>query len=186
MSLEKIIKDAETKMAQSVEVLKKEYSTLRTSRATPSLLDRITANYYGTETPLHHVASISAPDPKSLIITPWEKPMLGEIEKAIQKSDLGLNPINDGHVIRLPIPPLTEERRNDLVKTCKKKAEEFRVAIRNVRRDANDALKAMEKKSEITQDESKKATDRVQKVTDGYIEKINEVFESKEKEILGK
>jgi len=186
MSLEKIIKDAETKMAQSVEVLKKEYSTLRTSRATPSLLDRINANYYGTETPLHHVASISAPDPKSLVITPWEKNMLGEIEKAIQKSDLGLNPINDGHVIRLPIPPLTEERRNDLVKTCKKKAEEFRVAIRNVRRDANETLKAMEKKSEITQDECKKTTEKVQKVTDSYIEKINEVFEAKEKEILGK
>jgi len=186
MSVDKIIKEAETKMEQSVEVLKKEFSTLRTSRATPSLLDRITVNYYGNETALHHVASISAPDPKSLVIQPWEKNLLGDIEKAIQKSDLGLNPINDGHIIRLPIPALTEERRNDLVKTCKKKAEEFRVAIRNVRRDSNDLLKAREKKSEITQDDCKKGTERVQKLTDTYIEKINQVLEAKEKEILGK
>ncbi len=186
MSQEKIIKDSEAKMEQSIDVLKKEYSTMRTSRANPSLLDRIMVNYYGTDTALHHVASISAPDPKSIVIQPWEKNLLGEIEKAIQKSDLGLNPINDGHVIRLPIPPLTEERRNDLVKTCKKKAEEFRVAVRNVRRDANDALKGLEKKSEITQDDCKKAVDRIQKLTDGTIEKINKVLEAKEKEILGK
>ncbi|MBF0406837.1 MAG: ribosome recycling factor [Candidatus Riflebacteria bacterium] len=186
MSLEKIVKESETKMEQSVEVLRKEYSTMRTSRATPSLLDRIVVNYYGTDTALHHVASVSAPDAKTIIIQPWEKNLLGEIEKAIQKSDLGLNPMNDGQLIRLPIPPLTEERRNDLVKSCKKKAEEFRVAIRNVRREANDALKALEKKSEITQDECKKTTDRVQKITDSFIEKINHLLEAKEKEILGR
>jgi ribosome recycling factor len=186
VSVDKIIKDSETKMQQTIDVLQKDYSTMRTSRATPSLLDRITVNYYGTETPLQHVASVSSPDPKSLIIQPWEKPMLAEIEKAIQKSDLGLNPINDGHIIRLPIPPLTEERRNDLIKTAKKKAEEFRVAIRNVRRDSNDAVKAMEKKSEITQDDSKKAVDRIQKLTDTYIDKLNKVLEAKEKEISGK
>ncbi len=186
MTQDEIIKEATEKMEQSVEVLKKEYSTMRTSRATPSLLDRVLVNYYGTETPLHHVASISAPDPKSLVIAPWEKNLLGEIEKAIQKSDLGLNPLNDGHLIRLPIPPLTEERRNELVKTSRKKAEDFRITIRNARRDANDALKALEKKSAITQDDCKKAVERVQKHTDEYIEKINKVLDAKEKEITGK
>lgn len=186
MSLEMIMNDARDKMTQSMEILKKDYSTMRTSRATPSLLDRITVNYYGTETPLNHVASISAPDPKSLLIQPWEKSMLGEIEKSIQKSDLGLNPMNDGNFLRIPIPPLTEERRNDLVKNCRKKAEEFRVAIRNVRRDANDTLKAMEKKSEITEDDQKKALDKIQKMTNDFIEQINKILESKEKEIMGK
>lgn len=186
MSLDSVLKESGEKMAQSVEVLKKDYATMRTSRATPSILDRIVVNYYGTETPLQHVASISAPDAKSLLIQPWEKPMLGEIEKAIQKSDLGLNPLNDGNFIRLPIPPLTEERRNDLIKTAKKKAEEFRIAIRNVRRDANESLKALEKKGELTQDQCKKGTERVQKLTDEYIEKVNQVLEAKEKEIGGK
>ncbi|HOI91766.1 MAG TPA: ribosome-recycling factor, partial [Candidatus Rifleibacterium sp.] len=118
MSLESIINDAKNKMLQSIEVLKKDYSTMRTSRATPSLLSRITVSQYGQEVPLQHVASVSAPDPKSLVIQPWDKTMLSEIEKAIQKSDLGLNPQNDGNLIRLPIPPLTEERRNDLVKNA--------------------------------------------------------------------
>lgn len=186
MPYESIINDAKNKMIQSVEVLKKDFSTMRTSRATPSLLSRITVMQYGQETPLQHVASVSAPDPKSLVIQAWDKTLLGEIEKAIQKSDLGLNPMNDGNLIRLPIPPLTEERRNDLVKNAKKKAEEYRVAIRNVRRDANDTLKAMEKKSEITQDECKKALDRIQKLTDEYVELINSVLSSKENEILGK
>ncbi|MDN5278004.1 MAG: ribosome recycling factor [Clostridiales bacterium] len=186
MSYDSVINEAKTKMNQSVEVLKKDFSTMRTSRATPSLLSRITVMQYGQETPLQHVASVSAPDPKSLVIQAWDKTLLGEIEKAIQKSDLGLNPMNDGNLIRLPIPPLTEERRNDLVKTAKKKAEEYRVAIRNVRRDANDTLKALEKKSEITQDDCKKAMDKVQKLTDEYVDMINSVLSAKENEILGK
>lgn len=186
MSYDSVINDAKNKMIQSVEVLKKDFSTMRTSRATPSLLSRITVLQYGQETPLQHVASVSAPDPKSLVIQAWDKTMLGEIEKAIQKSDLGLNPMNDGNLIRLPIPPLTEERRNDLVKNAKKKAEEYRIAIRNVRRDANDTLKAMEKKSDITQDDCKKALDRIQKLTDEYVEMINSVLSAKENEILGK
>ncbi|MDD3146221.1 MAG: ribosome recycling factor [Candidatus Riflebacteria bacterium] len=186
MSLESIINDAKNKMLQSIEVLKKDYSTMRTSRATPSLLSRIMVMQYGQEVPLQHVASVSAPDPKSLVIQPWDKTVLSEIEKAIQKSDLGLNPQNDGNLIRLPIPPLTEERRNDLVKNAKKKAEEYKVALRNVRRDANDVLKAMEKKSEITQDECKKALDRIQKLTDEYVDTIQKVFTAKENEILGK
>jgi ribosome recycling factor len=186
MSFDSIIKEAKTKMSQSVEVLKKDYSTMRTSRATPSLLSRITVNQYGQEMPLQHVASVSAPDPKSLVIQPWDKTILSEIEKAIQKSDLGLNPMNDGNLIRLPIPPLTEERRNDLVKSAKKKAEEYRVAIRNIRRDANDSLKAMEKKSEITEDDCKKGLDQVQKLTDEFVEQINNILAAKEKEISGK
>ena len=186
MSVESVINEAKTKMTQSVEVLKKDYSTMRTSRATPSLLNRITVSQYGQETPLQHVASISAPDPKSLVIQPWDKTILTEIEKAIQKSDLGLNPQNDGNLIRLPIPPLTEERRNDLVKNAKKKAEEYKVALRNIRRDANDTLKALEKKSEITEDDHKKALDRVQKLTDEFVESINQVLVAKESEILGK
>lgn len=186
MSYESVINEAKTKMAQSIEVLKKDYSTMRTSRATPSLLSRIMVSQYGQETPLQHVASVSAPDPKSLVIQAWDKTLLGEIEKAIQKSDLGLNPMNDGNLIRLPIPPLTEERRNDLVKNAKKKAEEYRIAVRNVRREANDTLKALEKKGEITQDDIKKALERVQKLTDEYVEMINSVLSSKENEILGK
>ncbi|MBU1105529.1 MAG: ribosome recycling factor [Candidatus Riflebacteria bacterium] len=186
MSLETIINEAKTKMTQSLEVLKKEYSTMRTSRATPALLSRITVSQYGQEVPLQHVASVSAPDPKSLVIQPWDKTVLGDIEKAIQKSDLGLNPQNDGNLIRLPIPPLTEERRNDLVKNAKKKAEDFKVALRNVRRDANDVLKAMEKKSDITEDECKKSLDRIQKLTDEHIDLIGKVFTAKENEILGK
>ncbi len=186
MSLESIINDAKTSMLKSIESLKKDYSTMRTSRATPSLLSRITVNQYGQEVPLQHVASVSAPDPKSLVIQPWDKGVLSEIEKAIQKSDLGLNPQNDGNLIRLPIPPLTEERRNDLVKNAKKKAEEYKVALRNVRRDSNEVLKAMEKKSEITQDECKKALDRIQKLTDEYVDNIQKIFTAKENEILGK
>ncbi len=181
-----ILKQLEGKMNQTVEALKKEFSTMRTSRATPSLLDRIMVNYYGTDTPLQHVASVSAPDAKSLVIQPWEKNVLPEIEKAIQKSDLGLNPMNDGTLIRLPIPPLTEERRNDLIKVAKKKTEEFRVAVRNLRRDGNDQIKAIEKKSEISQDESKKAQERVQKLTDDTIKKLDKVLADKELEIAGK
>jgi len=186
MSLDSVIQESIEKMSQSVDVLKKDFSTMRTSRATPSILDRIMVNYYGTETPLQRVASVSAPDAKTILIQPWEKPMLTEIEKAIQKSDLGLNPQNDGDFIRLPIPPLTEERRNDLIRTAKKKAEESRIAVRNARRDANEEIKSLEKKSELTKDQSKKATEKIQKLTDEHIEKINRVLEAKEKEISGK
>ena len=186
MSIDSMINDCKSKMLQSIEVLKKDYSTMRTSRATPSLLARITVNQYGSEVPLQHVASVSAPDPKQLVIQPWDKSVLSEIEKAILKSDLGLNPQNDGNLIRLPIPPLTEERRNDLVKNAKKKAEDYKVALRNIRRDANDTLKAMQKKSEITEDECKKALDKIQKLTDEQIKSIDSIFTAKENEIKGK
>jgi len=186
MSTDSLYNEAKNKMIQSVEAMKKDYSTMRTSRATPSLLSRITVSQYGQEMPLQHVASVSAPDPKSLVIQPWDKTILPEIEKAIQKSDLGLNPQNDGNLIRLPIPPLTEERRKDLVKGAKKKAEDYRVSMRNIRREANDALKALEKKSEITEDECKKALDKIQKLTNEYVENVNTVLAAKENEILGK
>jgi ribosome recycling factor len=186
MPIEKIYNDLKNKMAQTIEALKKDYSTMRTSRATPSLLNRITVNQYGSEVPLQHVASVSAPDPKSLVIQPWDKSVLGEIEKAILKSDLGLNPQNDGNLIRLPIPPLTEERRNDLVKAAKKKAEDFKVTIRNIRREGNDSLKALEKKSEISQDENKKGQERIQKLTDEFVDSIQKTFVAKEDEIMGK
>ncbi len=186
MSIDTMINDCKAKMLQSIEALKKDFSTMRTSRATPSLLARITVNQYGSEVPLQHVASVSAPDPKQLVIQPWDKSMLSEIEKAILKSDLGLNPQNDGNLIRLPIPPLTEERRNELVKGAKKKAEEYKVTLRNMRRDANDNFKAMQKKSEITEDECKKALDKIQKLTDEQIKSIDTVFSAKENEINGK
>lgn len=186
MSIDTMINDCKSKMMQSIEVLKKDYSTMRTSRATPSLLARITVNQYGSEVPLQHVASVSAPDPKQLVIQPWDKSILSEIEKAILKSDLGLNPQNDGNLIRLPIPPLTEERRNDLVKSAKKKAEDYKVTLRNIRRDVNDSLKAMQKKSEITEDECKKALDKIQKLTDEQIKSIDNIFTAKENEIKGK
>ena len=186
MSIDTTINDCKAKMLQSIEALKKDYATMRTSRATPSLLARITVNQYGSEVPLQHVASVSAPDPKSLVIQPWDKSVLGEIEKAILKSDLGLNPQNDGNLIRLPIPPLTEERRNDLVKQAKKKAEDYKVSLRNMRRDANDAFKAQQKKSEITEDECKKALEKIQKLTDEQTKAIDSIFTAKEKEIMGK
>lgn len=186
MTIDSLYNDAKQKMTQAIEAMKKDYSTMRTSRATPSLLSRITVNQYGQEMPLQHVASVSAPDPKSLVIQPWDKTILPDIEKAIQKSDLGLNPQNDGNLIRLPIPPLTEERRKDLVKGAKKKAEDYRVSMRNIRREANDGLKALEKKSEITEDDYKKGLDKIQKLTNEYVEQVNAVLSSKENEILGK
>ncbi|NLM16144.1 MAG: ribosome recycling factor [Candidatus Riflebacteria bacterium] len=186
MAIDSVLNNTKEKMQQTLEALKKDYSTMRTSRATPSLLNRVTVNQYGSEVPIQHVASVSAPDPKSLVIQPWDKNMLSEIEKAIQKSDLGLNPQNDGNLIRLPIPPLTEERRNDLVKNVKKKAEDYKVSIRNTRRDANDEFKAMEKKSEISKDELKRASDQVQKLTDEHVEAIQQICDAKENEILGK
>ncbi len=186
MTIQTNYKEAKSKMAQAIDALKKDFATMRTSRATPSLLNRITVNQYGSEVPLQHVASVSAPDPKSLVIQPWDKTMLSEIEKSILKSDLNLNPQNDGNLIRLPIPPLTEERRNDLVRSAKKKAEDFKVTIRNIRRDANSTLKALEKKSEISEDESKKGHDEIQKLTDDFVKNIDTIVKAKEEEIMGK
>lgn len=182
--IEKTYKDAEERMQKAVSALKREFSTLRAGRATPSLLDKITVDYYGTPMPINQLANVTAPEPRLLVIQPWDKKAVSEIERAILKSDLGLTPNSDGSVIRLAIPQLTEERRKELVKLVKKKTEDGRVAIRNIRRDANDELKGMEKGGQITEDEWRKAQDDIQKLTDRYIEEIEKVLQAKEKEIM--
>lgn len=175
---------AEGKMKDTVEAAVKDFATVRTGRANPALLDRIVVDYYDTPTPLNQLASVSAPEPRLLVITPWDKSVLGKIERAIQKSDLGLVPTNDGNVIRLMIPHLTEERRRDLVKLVRKMAEEKRVAIRNVRRDAIERFRAMEKEGTITEDDLKRAQDEVQKLTDKYIGEVDKLLADKEVEIM--
>lgn len=184
MTVKDIHASHEDKMKKAIEVLRKEYSTLRAGRATPALLDKVTVDYYGTPTPINQVGNISVPEPRQLIIQPWERNMLATIEKAILKSDLGLTPNNDGSVIRLNIPQLTQQRRTELVKVVHKKAEEGRVAIRNLRRDGNDAIKKLEKDKAISEDEAKKAQDDIQKLTDKYIKEVDHVMAVKEKEIM--
>jgi ribosome recycling factor len=184
MITKKIHADTEERMDKALDAMKKELASIRTGKATTSLLDGIKVDYYGTMTPLSQVANISAPDARLLVIQPWEKKMIPEIVKAIQKSDLGLNPQSDPNVVRLPIPPLTEERRRDLAKLAKKVAEEGKIAVRNIRRDANDAFKKAEKDKDISEDESRKGQDQIQKITDEYIEKIEEMLKKKEQEIM--
>lgn len=178
-----IIKDAEDRMIKAIEALKRDLSSIRAGRANPSLLDRIQVEYYGTPTPLNQVGSITTPDPRTLTIQPWDQSILGEIEKAIMKSDLGLTPSNDGNLIRLSVPALTEERRTELVKMTKKTGEEGKVAVRNIRRDANEEIKKKEK-SEISEDESRRYQDDIQKLTDRYISEVDQLLDNKEKEIL--
>jgi len=173
----------EDNMRTSIEVLKKELATLRTGRATPSLLEKIMVTYYGTPTPVNQVANISVPEARLLVIQPWERQLLPEIERAILKSDLGINPTSDGSVIRLVIPQLTQERRVELVKTAKKRAEEGRVAVRNIRREANDQFKKQQKEGKISEDEMFRLQEKVQKLTDKYIKEIDQLVSNKEKEI---
>ena len=173
----------EEKMQKSYENLVEEYATIRAGRANPHILDRITVDYYGTPTPLQQVANINVPEPRMIQIQPWEASLVKEIEKAILTSDLGLNPTNDGKVIRLVFPELTEERRKDLVKEVKKKAEECKVAVRNIRRDGNDAFKKLAK-AEISEDEIKELEENLQKITDKYIKEVDAMTEEKSKEIL--
>ena len=182
--MQTLVKDVETRMAAALEVLGREFATVRTGRASTGLLDALRADYYGTPTPLNQMASISVPDARTLTIQPWEVSQLKAIEKAIMASDLGLTPINDGKVIRLAIPPPTEERRKQLVKTVAKHAEEARVAIRNIRREANDKLKAMAHDKKISEDEERRGHDQIQKTTDRYIVKVDELLKKKEQEIL--
>ncbi len=172
------------KMGKAVDILKNDLNTIRAGRAVPSLLDKVTVDYYGTPTPLNQLANISAPEPRLLVVQPWDKNVMGDVEKAILKSDVGLTPNNDGNVIRLPVPQLTEERRKELVRVVRKKAEESKVAVRNIRREANDQLKSLEKDGELTKDDLKRSQDEVQNLTDEYIEKIDQVLELKEKEIM--
>ncbi|TGE31208.1 ribosome recycling factor [Desulfosporosinus sp. Sb-LF] len=184
--ISEVIKDAEERMHKGVDALRKEYTTIRAGRANPSVLDKVMVEYYGTPTPINQLANISAPEARMLVIQSWDRTVLPAIEKAIMKSDLGLNPSSDGTVIRLIIPQLTAERRVELVKTVKKKAEEARVAVRNVRRDINDQLKKLEKEHGehgASEDEIKRAQDDVQKLTDKIIKEIEQVMETKESEI---
>lgn len=174
----------EDKMKKALEALRREYSSLRAGRATPALLDKVNVDYYGTPTPVNQVANVSVPEARMITIQPWEKTMLVAIEKAILKSDLGLTPNSDGTIIRLNIPQLTKERRTELAKTIGKKAEDARVAVRNIRRDANDAIKKLEKEKVATEDDSKKAQEDMQKVTDKYIKEIDNTMAAKEKEIM--
>jgi len=179
-----VIKESEDKMKKSIEVLRKDLSTMRAGRANPSILDKLMVDYYGTATPVNQVANISAPEPRVLTIQPWDKSIIPIVEKAILKSDLGLNPSSDGSVIRIIIPQLTQERRLELVKTIKKKSEDTRVSLRNIRRDSNEKLKSLEKGKLITEDENKKGQDEIQKLTDKYIKDVDHVLEAKEKEIM--
>jgi ribosome recycling factor len=179
-----VLKDAEDRMSKGLDSLKREYATIRAGRATPSMLEKVSVEYYGTPTPVNQLANISVPEPRMLVIQPWDKTSLPLIEKAIFKSDLGLNPSSDGVAIRLIIPQLTAERRTEIVKTVKKKAEDSRVVIRNIRRDINDHLKKLEKDHTSSEDEVKRAQDDVQKMTDKFIKEIDHIMETKEKEIM--
>ncbi len=179
-----IIKTHEEKMQKTLDALKREFASLRAGRATPALLDKIMVDYYGSPTPVNQVAKVSVPESRMIIIQPWEKPMLKEIEKAIMKSDLGLSPNSDGQSIRLAIPPLTQERRAELVKTINKKTEESKIALRNIRREVNDAIKKLEKAKEITEDNMEKGQKDTQKVVDKFVKLIDEARAAKEAEVM--
>lgn len=182
--MKETLKIYEDKMEKTIDSLMNDYASIRAGRANPHVLDKIKVDYYGSPTPIQQVGNISVPEARIIVIQPWEKSLLKAIEKAIQTSDLGINPNNDGSCIRLVFPELTEDRRKELAKDVKKKGENAKVAIRNIRRDANDTFKKMEKNDEITEDELKDSTDKMQKITDKAIEKIDKAVENKTKEIL--
>lgn len=184
MSVAEIRTNHENKMQKALDVLKHDLASVRAGRANPSILEKVMVDYYGNPTAVNQLANVTVPEPRMIVIQPWEKNLLKDIEKAIMKSDLGLNPNNDGSVIRLNIPQLTEQRRQEIVKSVSKKVEDSKVAIRNIRRDANDCIKKLEKDKEIAQDESKKAQEDMQKLTDKYIKIADEIYQLKEKEIL--
>ena len=179
-----ILSDVEERMQKSIKNLEKDYSAIRTGRANPAIFDGLKIEVYGTAMPMNQVATVSCPEPRLVVIQPWDHGNLDAIEKAILKSDLSLNPNNDGNLIRIQIPELTEERRKEYVKLAKQKAEDCRVAIRNVRRDGNDMIKELEKDKEISEDESKQAVGSIQKITDKYIDEVQSLIGNKEKEIL--
>lgn len=184
MDKETILLDSEERMEKAIATLEREFGRLRTGRASTNLVDNIKVDYYGTPTPISQLASVAVPDSRTITIQPWDRGAFGSVEKAILKSDLGLTPVNDGKIIRISIPPLTEERRKELGKVARKYGEEAKVAVRNVRRDANDQLKKLEKDKAISEDELKKATDDVQKQTDKFVAKVDEKCQAKEKEIM--
>jgi ribosome recycling factor len=184
MLLDDVYNELRDRMNKAVETLETEYKRLRTGRASTSLVDGIKVDYYGSSTPLSKLATLTIPDSRTIMIQPWDTSGVGEIEKAIQKSELGLNPMNDGKAIRISIPPLTAERRRDLVKVVKKKSEESKVAVRNIRRDINEKIKDLKKDKKVSEDEQFRAQDEIQKITDDYVKKIDSVYGTKEKEIL--
>mgnify|MGYP003550359636 CR=1 FL=1 len=174
----------EVRMEKTITSLKDSFNTLRTGRANAAIFDKVRVDYYGTKSPINQVATIAIPEARSVIITPFDKSLISEIEKAIQVADLGLNPSNDGKVIRISIPPLTADRRKELVKQAKTMAENSRTSIRNIRRDGNDEFKKLQKNGDLTEDDLKSETDKLQKLTDKFIDEINKIYDSKEKEIL--
>ena len=182
--MESVFAKTKEKMDKCLTSLERDFAAIRAGRANPAVLDKVMVDYYGSPTPVTQVASVTVPEPRMIVIQPWEKNILKDIEKAIMKSDLGLNPNSDGICIRLNLPQLTEERRKDLVKVVHKKAEEYRVVVRNLRRDANDAIKKTEKAKEITEDEAKKGTEKVQKLTDKVMKEIDAAAANKEKEVM--
>jgi len=182
--INEILKDAQTRMGKSVDALRTELTKIRTGRAHPSLLDQIQVDYYGSETPISQVANVTVEDSRTLAVAPWEKQMVSVVEKAIMNSGLGLNPSTAGSLIRIPMPPLTEERRRELVKVVKAEGEAAKVAVRNIRRDANSDLKSMLKDKEISEDECHQAEEKVQKITDRYVKNVDDVLLVKEKELM--
>jgi ribosome recycling factor len=182
--IEETIKESRDRMGKTISVLENELKRIRTGRASASILDGIRIDYYGTPTPLSQTASIAVPESRLITIQPWDATIIKDIEKAILKSDIGLTPSNDGKLIRIAVPPLSEERRKDLVKQVHKSCEEHKVAVRNIRRDANELIKGFKKDGDVSEDDAFKAQDRIQKITDEYIARIDEVYKTKEKEIL--
>lgn len=183
-TIEDVLNETERKMGQSIEAMRRDISTLRTGRATPALIEDLAVDYYGTPTPLKQIASISAPDARAIMVQPWDRQALRDIERSLMQSEMGFNPSNDGNVITVPIPPLTRERRQEMVRLLKRKAEDSKVAVRNVRRDGVDSLRKMERDKDISQDESRRSQDTLQKTTDSHIKTIDEVAADKEAEIM--
>lgn len=182
--VEDVLKDAEKRMRKAVEHVRDDFAAIRTGRASAALLNRVFVNYYGQQTPLNQIASIAVPEPSLLVISPYDKSVIGEVEKAILASDLGLTPVSDGNVIRLPVPRLTEERRKELTRLVRARAEEGRVAIRNIRRDAIEDLRSFEKEGEITKDDLRRGQDEIQKLTDRFVAEADEMLKVKEKELM--
>ncbi|MFW6415029.1 MAG: ribosome recycling factor [Thermodesulfobacteriota bacterium] len=182
--MESVYNDCKDKMQKAIKTLEKDFSKLRTGRASTSLVEDLVVDYYNTATPLNQLASISIPDSRTIAIQPWDKSSIGNVEKAIMKSDLGLNPINDGKIIRINIPPLTEDRRKELVKVAKKYTEDTKIAVRNIRREANDTLKKMKNDKDLSEDEMHKAQEQVQKLTDDFVGKADDLLSEKQKEIM--
>ena len=182
--VEELLPAADSKMSKAVEVLNRDISSLRTGRATPALMENLSVDYYGVPTSLNQLASIAAPEARMIVIQPWDKQALKDIEKSLLKSDMGFNPSNDGNVIRVPVPPLSQERRKELVRLLRRKIEDGKVVVRNLRRDANENLKSMERNKDISEDDSRRAQERLQKTTDSYIALMDQVSNSKESEIM--